>query len=145
ADRTADGAGRARPPGRLGTRHGRPDRGVTVVPPERRTRTDLTVAVLIVLVVLAAATALWWRSDARATDSSPAQEPLAAPAPAARPRRVSSGSSWRPPPRCGAAAAPAPPTPPPRRNRWPRRPRPPRCPTSCARSGAKRARRPRTR
>lgn len=67
-----------------------------MIPPERRTRADLTVAVLIVLVVLVAATALWWRSDARATDSSPAQEPLAAaPAPGEVPGQLH--EIWRAP------------------------------------------------
>nr|WP_228047000.1 hypothetical protein [Saccharopolyspora sp. HNM0983] len=51
---------------------------------------------MIVLAVLAAATALWWRSDARATDSAPAQQPLAeSPAPSEVPDRLR--EVWREP------------------------------------------------
>jgi len=48
------------------------------VPPERRTRGDLLAALAIVVVVVVAATAVWLTSDARATISRPAAEPVPA-------------------------------------------------------------------
>ena len=43
-----------------------------MVKPERRTRTDVIVALAIVVVVAVSALAIWWTSDARATVSRPA-------------------------------------------------------------------------
>lgn len=40
--------------------------------PERRTRTDIAVTAAIAAVVVVAACVIWWRSPARATDSTPA-------------------------------------------------------------------------
>ncbi|GAA4612894.1 hypothetical protein GCM10023108_11170 [Saccharopolyspora hordei] len=51
-----------------------------MVRPERRTRTDLVVAALIAVAVLVAGTVLWLRSDARATVSEVAAQPLPEPA-----------------------------------------------------------------
>ncbi|MCP9273878.1 Rv3212 family protein [Mycolicibacterium arenosum] len=47
-----------------------------MVAPERRTRADLVAALAIVVVVAVAAALLWWTSDARATISRPAAEPV---------------------------------------------------------------------
>ncbi|EID13376.1 Rv3212 family protein [Mycolicibacterium phlei] len=47
-----------------------------MVRPERRTRTDVLVAVAIAVVVALTALLVWWTSDARATISRPAAEPL---------------------------------------------------------------------
>lgn len=46
-----------------------------MVKPERRTRTDIVVALAIAAVVAVAAAAIWWTSDARATVSHPAATP----------------------------------------------------------------------
>jgi len=46
-----------------------------MVRPERRTRTDIVVALAIAAVVAVAAVAIWWTSDARATVSRPASTP----------------------------------------------------------------------
>jgi len=45
-------------------------------PPERRTRGDLLAAAAIVVVLAVAAGLIWWSSDARATISRPAAEPV---------------------------------------------------------------------
>ncbi len=45
-------------------------------PPERRTRGDLIAAAVIVVVVAVTAALIWWTSDARATISKPAAEPV---------------------------------------------------------------------
>src|SRR5690349_8946931 len=45
-------------------------------PPERRTRGDLIAAGVIALVVAVTAALIWWTSDARATISTPAAEPV---------------------------------------------------------------------
>src|SRR5262245_56532973 len=47
-----------------------------MVKPERRTRGDLVAALTIVVVIAAAAFAIWWTSDARATVSRPAAAPV---------------------------------------------------------------------
>ncbi|WP_293240558.1 PQQ-binding-like beta-propeller repeat protein [Mycolicibacterium sp.] len=47
-------------------------------PPERRTRGDLLAAAAIVVVIAVAAGLIWWSSDARATISRPAAEPVPA-------------------------------------------------------------------
>lgn len=49
-----------------------------MVQPERRTRGDLLAAAAIVVVVAVAAGLIWWSSDARATLSKPAAEPVPA-------------------------------------------------------------------
>ena len=49
-----------------------------MVQPERRTRGDLLAAAAIVVVVAVAAGLIWWSSDARATLSKPATEPVPA-------------------------------------------------------------------
>jgi hypothetical protein len=49
-----------------------------MVTPERRTRGDLLVAAAIVVVIAVAAALVWWSSDARATISKPAAEPVPA-------------------------------------------------------------------
>ncbi|BBZ27235.1 hypothetical protein MMAD_15300 [Mycolicibacterium madagascariense] len=49
-----------------------------MVTPERRTRGDLLAAAAIVLVIAVAWALIWWSSDARATISKPAAEPLPA-------------------------------------------------------------------
>jgi hypothetical protein len=54
-----------------------------VVRPERRTRTDLAVVALIVVAVLAGGAVLWFNSDARATVSEPAAQPIPEPPAAA--------------------------------------------------------------
>ncbi|BBY54717.1 PQQ-binding-like beta-propeller repeat protein [Mycobacterium koreense] len=53
-----------------------------MVKPERRTRADLLAAASIVVVIAVAAALIWWVSDARHTDSSPATIPLPQPTPA---------------------------------------------------------------
>ncbi|OBI77183.1 hypothetical protein [Mycobacterium sp. E740] len=53
-----------------------------MVEPERRTRTDVVVALAIGLVVVVTAALVWWTSDARATTSRPAAAPVAALEPA---------------------------------------------------------------
>lgn len=50
--------------------------------PERRTRLDVAIAVLLTVLVVIAAGAVWWRSDARATVSEPALVELPALVPA---------------------------------------------------------------
>jgi hypothetical protein len=55
-----------------------------VVRPERRTRGDLIAAAVIALVVAMAAGLIWWTSDARATISKPAAEPVPNLTPATR-------------------------------------------------------------
>ena len=47
-----------------------------MVKPERRTRGDLLAAAAIVLAVVLGGTLIWWNSDARATISRPAQQPV---------------------------------------------------------------------
>lgn len=47
-----------------------------MVAPERRTRGDLLAAGAIVVIVALAAALIWWTSDARATISKPAAEPV---------------------------------------------------------------------
>ncbi|MFB1295170.1 hypothetical protein ACAG24_006635 [Mycobacterium sp. pW049] len=47
-----------------------------MVKPERRTRADLIAAAAIAGVVILVAAAVWWTSDARATISKPAAEPV---------------------------------------------------------------------
>jgi hypothetical protein len=47
-----------------------------MVAPERRTRGDLLAAAAIALIVALAAALIWWTSDARATISTPAAEPV---------------------------------------------------------------------
>lgn len=47
-----------------------------MVAPERRTRADLVAALAIVVVIAVAASLLWWTSDARATISRPAANPI---------------------------------------------------------------------
>ncbi|MGW5643359.1 Rv3212 family protein [Saccharopolyspora sp. NPDC003752] len=47
-----------------------------MVRPERRTRTDLAVVALIVVAVLAGSVVIWFNSDARATVSEPAAQPI---------------------------------------------------------------------
>ncbi|MBX7434364.1 PQQ-binding-like beta-propeller repeat protein [Mycobacterium sp. Y57] len=54
-----------------------------MVKPERRTRTDLVVAAAIAGVVALVVAVVWWTSDARATVSRPADNPLPALKPAA--------------------------------------------------------------
>ncbi|MCF6385388.1 hypothetical protein L2K20_00280 [Mycobacterium sp. MBM] len=54
----------------------------TCPPPERRTRGDLIAAAVIAVVVAVAAALIWWTSDARATISKPAAEPVPSLAPA---------------------------------------------------------------
>lgn len=49
-----------------------------MVQPERRTRGDLLAAAAIVVVIAVAAGLIWWSSDARATLSKPAAEPVPA-------------------------------------------------------------------
>jgi hypothetical protein len=49
-----------------------------MVSPERRTKGDLLAALAIVAVVVVAATTIWWTSDARATISRPAANPVPA-------------------------------------------------------------------
>ncbi len=53
-----------------------------MVKPERRTRTDVMVALAIGVVVVVTAALVWWTSDARATLSRPADAPLPALTPA---------------------------------------------------------------
>lgn len=48
-----------------------------MVKPERRTRGDLLAAAAIVLAVVLGGTLIWWHSDARATISRPARQPIA--------------------------------------------------------------------
>ncbi|SEH90366.1 hypothetical protein SAMN04489835_5473 [Mycolicibacterium rutilum] len=47
-----------------------------MVKPERRTKTDVLVAVAIAVVVAVTAGLIWWTSDARATQSRPAAAPV---------------------------------------------------------------------
>jgi hypothetical protein len=47
-----------------------------MVKPERRTRADVLVAVAIAAVIAVTAALIWWTSDARATISRPAAEPV---------------------------------------------------------------------
>jgi hypothetical protein len=47
-----------------------------MVRPERRRRADLVAALVIALVVAVGAGLIWWTSDARATESRPAAEPV---------------------------------------------------------------------
>ncbi|MBB2991369.1 hypothetical protein FHR72_002853 [Mycolicibacterium iranicum] len=47
-----------------------------MVKPERRTRADLIAAAAIAVVVALVAAVVWWNSDARATVSSPASQPV---------------------------------------------------------------------
>jgi PQQ-like domain len=49
-----------------------------MVEPERRTRGDVLVAAAIVVVIAVAAGLIWWSSDARATLSKPAAQPVPA-------------------------------------------------------------------
>jgi outer membrane protein assembly factor BamB len=49
-----------------------------MVKPERRTRGDVLVAAAIVVAIAVAASLIWWSSDARATISRPAAEPVPA-------------------------------------------------------------------
>jgi hypothetical protein len=49
-----------------------------MVTPERRTRGDVVAAAAIAVVVAVAASLIWWSSDARATISKPAAEPVPA-------------------------------------------------------------------
>lgn len=51
-----------------------------MVRPERRTRADIVAALVITVVVSIVAAVIWWTSDARATDSRPAQTPVKPPA-----------------------------------------------------------------
>ncbi|ULE33548.1 Rv3212 family protein [Mycobacterium sp. IDR2000157661] len=53
-----------------------------MVRPERRTRNDVVAAVAIAAVVAVAAALIWWTSDARATISEPAAEPVPSLSPA---------------------------------------------------------------
>jgi hypothetical protein len=53
-----------------------------MVKPERRTRADVLAAAAIALAVAVVAALIWWTSDARATVSRPAAEPVKTPAPA---------------------------------------------------------------
>jgi hypothetical protein len=53
-----------------------------MVRPERRTKGDILAAVTIAVVVAAAASLIWWTSDARATLSRPAAVPAPSPTPA---------------------------------------------------------------
>lgn len=53
-------------------------RSLRSCPPERRTRGDLLAAAAIVVVLAVAAGLIWWSSDARATLSKPAAEPVPA-------------------------------------------------------------------
>ncbi|OBB39429.1 hypothetical protein [Mycobacterium sp. 852002-51961_SCH5331710] len=53
-----------------------------MVKPERRTRTDVMVALAIGVVVVVTAALVWWTSDARATLSKPADAPVPALTPA---------------------------------------------------------------
>ncbi len=55
-----------------------------MVRPERRTRGDLIAAAVIALIVAVAAGLIWWTSDARATISKPAAEPVPNLTPATR-------------------------------------------------------------
>ncbi|MEV0698526.1 hypothetical protein AB0I53_11485 [Saccharopolyspora sp. NPDC050389] len=65
-----------------------------MVRPERRTRTDLAVVALIVVAVLAGSVVLWFNSDARATVSEPAAQPIPElPAAIAVPETLS--EAWR--------------------------------------------------
>ncbi|PRC42240.1 hypothetical protein C6A85_000000111520, partial [Mycobacterium sp. ITM-2017-0098] len=54
-----------------------------MVKPERRTRADLVAATSIVGVIALVAAVVWWTSDARATVSRPAAEPVPSLKPAA--------------------------------------------------------------
>lgn len=54
-----------------------------MVKPERRTRADIIAAVAITAVVAVVAAVVWWTSDARATVSRPAAEPVPSLKPAA--------------------------------------------------------------
>ena len=54
-----------------------------MVTPERRTRADLVAAVSIVAVIALVAAVVWWTSDARATVSRPAAQPVPSLEPAA--------------------------------------------------------------
>jgi hypothetical protein len=47
-----------------------------MVKPERRTRADVVAAVVIAAVVAVVAALIWWTSDARATISRPAANPV---------------------------------------------------------------------
>ncbi len=47
-----------------------------MVRPERRRRADIIAALVIALVVAVGAGLIWWTSDARATESRPASEPV---------------------------------------------------------------------
>jgi hypothetical protein len=47
-----------------------------MIKPERRTRADIVAAAAIVVVVAVVTALIWWTSDARATQSSPAAEPV---------------------------------------------------------------------
>lgn len=54
--------------------------GVVLVRPERRTPIDLMVVALIVVVLAAGGAVVWWNSDARATVSETATQPIPEPA-----------------------------------------------------------------
>ncbi|NYH80060.1 hypothetical protein FHR84_003409 [Actinopolyspora biskrensis] len=56
---------------------------MTLVRPERRTKGDIATALVLTIAVLGGAVTLWWFSSARATELSPAAEPVD-PAPPAR-------------------------------------------------------------
>ncbi len=47
-----------------------------MVKPERRTRADMVAAVTIAAAVALVAALIWWTSDARATESRPAANPV---------------------------------------------------------------------
>lgn len=67
-----------------------------MVRPERRTKRDLVAVVALVVAALVGATVVWWHSDARATQSEPAQHPLREPAgPETVPAQLS--EAWRTP------------------------------------------------
>ena len=83
-----------------------------MVTPERRTRGDLLVAAAIVVVIAVAAALVWWSSDARATISKPAAEPV--PAVVGTPTDGSIGRVARSTGRPAAATTAARPTPTPR-------------------------------
>ncbi|BDX33799.1 hypothetical protein TUM20985_43460 [Mycobacterium antarcticum] len=53
-------------------------RSLRSCPPERRTRGDLVAAAAIVVAIAVAAGLIWWSSDARATISRPAAQPVPA-------------------------------------------------------------------
>ena len=53
-------------------------RSLRACPPERRTRGDLLAALTIVVVLAVVAALVWWTSDARATISRPAADPVPA-------------------------------------------------------------------